>query len=64
MLIHPSRLRCSVGAEYQQSPVNRHKRAAGTTERQHIFVEFVERGIELFGEEAEADLVALKDKLL
>lgn len=29
-----------------------------------VFVEFVERGIELFGKEAEADLVALKDKFL
>jgi len=27
-------------------------------------VELVERGIELFGKEAEADLVALKDKFL
>ncbi|WP_160318972.1 Ig domain protein group 1 domain protein [Tatumella sp. UCD-D_suzukii] len=28
------------------------------------FVEFVEHGLEVLGEEAEADLVALKDKFL
>lgn len=28
------------------------------------FVEFVEHGLEVFGEDAEADLVALKDKFL
>ncbi len=47
-----------VKPESEESPLAKVKAEFG------VFVEFVERGIELFGKDAEADLVALKDKFL